>query len=90
MAVKEIKKSCRSWSRSDGSYHCRSSGQRGYPGSADGYRPPGAYPPDEKKKGLTLDSPAVRNRLSNAGKEGLIKKKPGPPMNPLYKTLPPN
>ncbi|MFY9114785.1 MAG: 3-hydroxyacyl-CoA dehydrogenase/enoyl-CoA hydratase family protein [Dethiobacteria bacterium] len=40
--------------------------------------------PDEKKKGLTLDSPAVRNRLSNAGKEGLIKKKPGP-MNPLYK-----
>jgi 3-hydroxyacyl-CoA dehydrogenase len=39
--------------------------------------------PDEEKKGLTLESPAVRNRFSIAGKEGLIQKKPGP-MNPLY------
>ncbi|NLZ28465.1 MAG: 3-hydroxyacyl-CoA dehydrogenase [Firmicutes bacterium] len=39
---------------------------------------------DEEKKGLTLDSPAVRNRLSNAGKAGLIKRRPAP-MNPLYK-----
>jgi len=40
--------------------------------------------PEEEKQGLTLQSPAVRNRLSNAGKEGLIKKKPSP-MNPLYR-----
>lgn len=39
---------------------------------------------DEEKKGLTLDSQAVRNRLSNAGKEALISKKASP-MNPLYK-----
>lgn len=39
---------------------------------------------EEKKKGLTLESPAVRNRLSNAGKEALIQKKSSP-MNPLYK-----
>ncbi len=40
--------------------------------------------PAEEKQGLTLESPAVRNRFSNAGKEGLIQKKPSP-MNPLYK-----
>ncbi|MEW5783927.1 MAG: 3-hydroxyacyl-CoA dehydrogenase/enoyl-CoA hydratase family protein [Bacillota bacterium] len=40
--------------------------------------------PDEEKKGLTLESPAVRNRFANAGKEGLIQKNPSP-MNPLYK-----
>ncbi len=39
--------------------------------------------PDEEKKGLTLDSPQVRYRLCNIGKDGLVSKKPGP-MNPLY------
>lgn len=31
---------------------------------------------DEKKKGLTMDDMAVRNRLANAGREGLKKMKP--------------
>lgn len=37
--------------------------------------------PDEAKKGLTLESPAVRNRLATAGKEALLKQK----LNPLYR-----
>ncbi len=34
--------------------------------------------PEEEKKGLTLESPEVRNRLSNKGKEDLLKQKPDP------------
>lgn len=37
--------------------------------------------PNEEKMGLTLQSPAVRNRLSNNGKEELLKQK----LNPLYR-----
>lgn len=37
--------------------------------------------PDEEKKGLTLQSPVVRNRLANLGKDGLLKQK----LNPLYR-----
>ena len=37
--------------------------------------------PEEDKKGLTLESPAVRNRLSDAGKAALLKQK----LNPLYR-----
>ncbi len=37
--------------------------------------------PDEKKKGLTLKSPEVRNRLSNSGKQELLKNK----QKPLYR-----
>ncbi len=36
--------------------------------------------PEEEKKGLTLESPAVRNRLSNTGKQELLKNK----QKPLY------
>ncbi len=38
---------------------------------------------EEKNKGLTMESPEGRNRLSNQGKQDLIQKKPNP-MNPLY------
>ncbi len=38
--------------------------------------------PDEEKKGLTLESPPVRNRLAIAGQAALPKQKP----NPLYRT----
>ncbi|MDW7739976.1 MAG: 3-hydroxyacyl-CoA dehydrogenase/enoyl-CoA hydratase family protein [Bacillota bacterium] len=34
--------------------------------------------PEEEKKGLTLNSPEVRNRLSASGKEALLKQKPAP------------
>ncbi len=37
--------------------------------------------PDEEKKGLTLESPEVRNRLSNSGKQELLKNK----QKPLYR-----
>ncbi len=37
--------------------------------------------PDEEKKGLTLKSPEVRNRLSNMGKQDLLKNK----QKPLYR-----
>ncbi|HPU01296.1 MAG: 3-hydroxyacyl-CoA dehydrogenase/enoyl-CoA hydratase family protein [Firmicutes bacterium] len=37
--------------------------------------------PEEEKKGLTLESPEVRNRLATLGKEGLLKQK----LNPLYR-----
>ncbi len=37
--------------------------------------------PEEEKKGLTLESPEVRNRLSNKGKEDLLKNK----QKPLYR-----
>ncbi len=37
--------------------------------------------PDEEKKGLTLESPEVRNRLANNGKNELLKQK----LNPLYR-----
>ncbi len=37
--------------------------------------------PDEEKKGLSLESPQVRNRLAIAGKDGLLKQK----LNPLYR-----
>ncbi|MBW6462864.1 MAG: 3-hydroxyacyl-CoA dehydrogenase family protein, partial [Firmicutes bacterium] len=37
--------------------------------------------PDEEKKGLTLESPEVRNRLSNTGKQDLLKNK----QKPLYR-----
>lgn len=33
---------------------------------------------DEKKKGLTIDSPAVRNRIAASGLQGLLKMKPAP------------
>jgi len=33
---------------------------------------------EEKKKGLTLDDPRVRNRLAQAGKDRLLKEKPSP------------
>ncbi len=36
--------------------------------------------PEEEKKGLTLESPAVRNRFSNTGKQELLKNK----QKPLY------
>ena len=34
--------------------------------------------PEEEKQGLTLESPAVRNRLSRQGKEDLLNQKPDP------------
>ncbi|HOB86388.1 MAG TPA: 3-hydroxyacyl-CoA dehydrogenase/enoyl-CoA hydratase family protein [Bacillota bacterium] len=34
--------------------------------------------PEEEKAGLTLESPAVRNRLATAGKNGLLALKPSP------------
>jgi len=37
--------------------------------------------PEEEKKGLTLESPEVRNRLSNTGKQDLLKNK----QKPLYR-----
>ena len=37
--------------------------------------------PDEEKKGLSLQSPQVRNRLAIMGKDGLLKQK----LNPLYR-----
>ncbi len=37
--------------------------------------------PEEEKKGLTLESPEVRNRLSESGKAELLKQK----LNPLYR-----
>lgn len=37
--------------------------------------------PDEEKKGLTLESPEVRNRLSEMGKQALLKNK----QKPLYR-----
>jgi 3-hydroxyacyl-CoA dehydrogenase len=37
--------------------------------------------PDEEKKGLTLESPEVRNRLSSSGKQELLKNK----QKPLYR-----
>ncbi len=37
--------------------------------------------PEEEKKGLTLESQEVRNRLSSKGKEDLLKQK----LNPLYR-----
>ncbi len=37
--------------------------------------------PEEEKKGLTLDSPEVRNRFSNKGKTDLLKQRP----DPLYR-----
>ncbi len=37
--------------------------------------------PEEEKKGLTLESSAVRNRLANNGKSELLKQK----LNPLYR-----
>jgi 3-hydroxyacyl-CoA dehydrogenase len=37
--------------------------------------------PEEEKKGLTLESPEVRNRLANTGKEALLKNK----QKPLYR-----
>lgn len=43
---------------------------------------PNKVTPDEEKKGLTLESKAVRNRLANFGKLGLAKAKPAP----LYST----
>ncbi len=39
---------------------------------------PGELTPEEEAKGLTLDSPEVRNRLSNKGKADLAKQKPAP------------
>src|SRR5690606_41124781 len=33
---------------------------------------------EEKRKGLTLDDPRVRNRLAQAGKDRLLKEKPSP------------
>lgn len=33
---------------------------------------------EEQKKGLTLDSPEVRNRIAQAGKDRLLKEKPAP------------
>jgi 3-hydroxyacyl-CoA dehydrogenase len=33
---------------------------------------------EEQKRGLTLDSPEVRNRLAEAGRRGLLKMKPAP------------
>lgn len=33
---------------------------------------------DESKKGLTLESPAVRNRIAQTGRERLLKEKPAP------------
>jgi 3-hydroxyacyl-CoA dehydrogenase len=39
---------------------------------------PNELTPDEEKKGLTLKSPEVRNRLSNKGKDDLLKQKPAP------------
>ena len=33
---------------------------------------------EEKKRGLTLDSPEVRNRIAEAGRQGLLKMKPAP------------
>lgn len=38
--------------------------------------------PEEEKKGLTLESSAVRNRLANSAKQNLLKAKP----SPLYQT----
>ncbi len=37
---------------------------------------PSKLTPDEEKKGLTLASPAVRNRIVNAGLEAIIKSRP--------------
>lgn len=34
--------------------------------------------PEETKKGLTMESPAVRNRLAQQGKDNLLKQKPAP------------
>ncbi len=42
---------------------------------------PRALTPEEEKKGLTLESPEVRNRLANNGKSELLKQK----LNPLYR-----
>jgi len=40
--------------------------------------------PEEEKKGLTLESREVRNRLSNKGKEDLLKQKPDPLYSKAY------
>ncbi len=32
----------------------------------------------EQKRGLTLDSPEVRNRIAETGRQGLLKMKPAP------------
>ena len=37
---------------------------------------PGELTPDEQKKGLTLESPQVRNRFANNGKQALLKARP--------------
>ncbi len=42
---------------------------------------PNSLTPEEEKKGLSLDSPEVRNRLANNGKDELLKQK----LNPLYR-----
>jgi 3-hydroxyacyl-CoA dehydrogenase len=39
---------------------------------------------DEKNKGLTLDSPLVRNRIAQNGLDGLLKMKPAPFLLPEY------
>src|SRR5215218_9953309 len=36
---------------------------------------PNKLSPDEEKKKLTLESPAVRNRIVNAGMQGVVKSK---------------
>ena len=41
----------------------------------------------EKARGLTLESPAVRNRIAEGGLQGLLKMKPAPFYLPEYATL---
>lgn len=39
---------------------------------------PNSMTPDEEKKGLTLEHPAVRNRMANQAKQLMLKQKPSP------------
>ena len=41
---------------------------------------------EEKRKGLTLDDPRVRNRLAQAGKDRLLKEKPSPCITGMRQT----
>ncbi len=48
---------------------------------------PPALTPEEEAKGLTLESPAVRNRFANAGLEGAKKARPAAFMSPELASL---
>src|ERR1044072_2309818 len=49
--------------------------------------PPRELTPEEQAKGLTLESPQVKNRIARAGREGAVKAKPAAFFTPEFASL---